>query len=127
MDPAFYSIADTVVIFENSWSEFNPAPLNTVSGAILQKSTYVVHNFTGSGEMQANLINNITDLNIGGLLITTSDGYTDISSLWSEVCEELANKNNGGDLPDGDVYPVQSETKHHISSETTSRANLASC
>lgn len=44
-----------------------------------------------------------------------------------KICEELAKKNDGGDLPDGEVYPVQSETKRHISFETTSRLNLAFC
>jgi len=105
VDPAFYNIADTVVIFENSWSEFNQTPLNTLGWQLLQKSTYVVHNFTGSDEMQADLVNNITDANVGGLLITTSDGYTDISKLWLQFCEELADKDNGVQLllrsPDG--------------------------
>jgi hypothetical protein len=79
VDPAFYSITDTVVIFENSWYEFNPAPLGTLCRAILQKSTYVAHNFTGSDEVQADLIN-ITDSNIG-ISRYNSDEYTDISSL----------------------------------------------
>jgi hypothetical protein len=84
VDPLFYNMADSVIVFENSWAEFNTTFLNTMSWDLLQKSTVVVHNVTGSDALQADLINNITDANIGGLLITTSDGYTDMSSLWLE-------------------------------------------
>ncbi|KAN0117757.1 Spherulation-specific family 4 [Hyaloscypha variabilis] len=106
VDPLFYDMADSVIIFENSWAEFNTTFLSTMSWALLQKSTVVVHSFLGSDAMQANLINNITDANVTGLLITTSDGYTNTSSLWPQFCEELADKNNGGDLPSGDVIPT---------------------
>jgi hypothetical protein len=106
VDPLFYNMVDDMIIFENSWAEFNTTFLTTMNWDLLQKSTVLVHNFTGNDAMQADLINNITDANVGGLLITTSDGYTDTSSLWLQFCEELADKNNGGDLPDGDVLPV---------------------
>jgi Spherulation-specific family 4 len=106
VDPRFYNLADSVIVFENSWTEFNTTFLNTLPWELLQKSTVVVHNFTGSDAMQADLINNITASNVGGLLITTSDGYTDTSSLWLQFCEELADKNDGGDLPDGRILPA---------------------
>jgi hypothetical protein len=66
----------------------------------------LVHNFTGNNTIRADLINNITDANVGGLLITTSDRYTDMSSLWLQSCEELTDKKNGGDLPGSDVLPA---------------------
>jgi Spherulation-specific family 4 len=106
VDPQFYNMADTVIVFENSWAEFNTSFLSKMSWDLLEKSTVLVHNFTGNDAMQADLINNITDANVGGLLITTSDGYTDMSSLWLQFCEELADKNNGGDLPSGAVLPA---------------------
>ena len=123
VDAKFYNIADTVVIFENTWAEFNYATtLSTLSEDLLEKSTVVLHNFTGTDEVQADLINNITDSNVGGLLITTSDGYTELSGLWKEFCVELADKNDGGDLPDGDVLPVQrNETKRSDSYLASSR------
>lgn len=114
VDQLFYNIADSVIVFENSWSEFNTTFLSKLSWNLLQKSTVVVHNFTGSDAMQADLINNITDASVGGLLITTSDGYTDTSSLWLQFCEELADKNDGGDLPDGKVLP-ETDTKRQSS------------
>jgi hypothetical protein len=45
-----------------------------VSQDLLEKLTVLVHNFTGKDAMHADLINNITDAIVGGLLITTSDG-----------------------------------------------------
>jgi hypothetical protein len=99
-------MADSVIVFENSWAEFNSTFLNTMSWDLLEKSAVLVHNFTGNDAMQADLINNITDAIVGGLLITTTDGYTDMSSLRLQFCEELADKNNGSDLPCGDVHPA---------------------
>jgi hypothetical protein len=87
----------------------------------------VVRNFTGSDETQADLINNITDSNVGGLLITTSDRYTEVSSLWLEFCEELADKDDRGDLPNGDVLPEDDKTKRRDSFATAGGLSLALC
>jgi hypothetical protein len=103
VDPLFYNMTDTVIVFENSLGGFNTTFPSTMSRDLLENSTVLVHNFTGKDAMQADPINNTTDAIVGGLLITTSDGYTDMSSLWLQFCGELADKNNGGDIPCGDV------------------------
>jgi hypothetical protein len=98
-----------------------------MSGDLLQKSTVVVYNFTGNDALQAELINNIMEARIEGLSITMSDGYTDMSSLWLQFCQELADKNNEGDLPNGAVLPLSSkEAKRHSSSQATGRMKRAS-
>ena len=109
VDASFYDIADTINIFENSWAAFNLTALNAVQWDLLANSTYVIHNFTGGDSLQADLISNLTDSNVGGMLITTQSGYTAMSDLWAEFCEELADMDDGGDLPDGDVVGVDED------------------
>ncbi|CZR61097.1 uncharacterized protein PAC_10993 [Phialocephala subalpina] len=100
VDPAYFDMADTVNIFENSWSEFNLTTLTAMPWDILAKSTYVIHNFAGDKYIQADLISNLTDANVGGLLVTTQDSYNEVSALWPQFCDSLAWKIGTGDLDD---------------------------
>jgi hypothetical protein len=99
----FYSLADDIVIFENAWSSFNLTVLDELDWDLLAQSIYVIHSFTGVDGVQADLVSNLTDSNVGGVLVTTDAGYTSISGLWAEFCKELGELNDG----DGDVRPVE--------------------
>jgi len=119
VDPAFYELADTINVFENDYSAFNLSVLNSTSWDLLARSTFLVHHFPYDDVLQADLINNLTDSNVGGMLITTQESYNELSNLWPEFCEELANKNDGGDLPNGDVLPIHPEILPPFVVETT--------
>jgi hypothetical protein len=95
VDASFYEIADTVNIFEDGWDAFNLTTLDVVDWDILAKSTYLVHSFTGDEELQADLISNLTDSNVGGMLITTQPDYSAFSDLWAEFCEGLSDYEYG--------------------------------
>jgi hypothetical protein len=69
--------------------------LDVVDWDILAKSTYLVHSFTGDEELQADLISNLTDSNVGGMLITTQPDYSAFSDLWAEFCEGLSDYEYG--------------------------------
>lgn len=86
---SFYDFADTINIFEDSWANFNLTTLDVVDWDILSQSTYLIHSFTGNRDDQIDLVDNLTDSNIGGMLITTQPGYTALSSLWWELCEDM--------------------------------------
>lgn len=103
IDSSFYNLADNVIIFENTWAEFSLTHMLQVPWDIMAKSTYLIHTFTGGDTVQADVINNLTDSNVQGLYVTTSSGYDQVSGLWPEFCEELADKIDGGDYVSGDV------------------------
>jgi hypothetical protein len=112
VDPIFYEMADLVSVFENSWETFNLSAISSIPWDLQAKSIYLIHHFPGDDPLQADLINNLTDSNVGGMLITTQQSYNELSALWAEFCIELADKLDGGDMPNGDVYPVHSSTSN---------------
>lgn len=98
VDPVFYDMADTINIFENAWSEFNITAVSMLPWDVLANSTYVIHNFTGDEAMQADLVSNLTEANVSGLLITTQDSYNQISTLWPAFCDAMDEEIESGDL-----------------------------
>lgn len=106
VDAAFYNISDNVIIFENAWDQFNLTKLEAHGWDLMGKSTYIIHDFPKDTLLQAEAINNLTDANLRGLLITTQPNYDEISMLWNEFCIEMGDKMDGGDLPNGDILPV---------------------
>lgn len=114
IDAKWYNYADDIIIFENSYDAFNWEILDTIQWDLMSKSIFVIHNFTGNSHLQADLISNLTDANVGAAYITTQDGYTELSSLWPQLCYELSDYeglgvpktsngtgNDGGDGGDG--------------------------
>ncbi|RDL41762.1 Uncharacterized protein BP5553_01741 [Venustampulla echinocandica] len=89
VDPAWYKIADEIIIFENTWAAFNWSKLNELSWDLMNQSVFLVYNFTGSTKDQKDLVRNLTDSNVGGSFITTQDGYTSLSTLWPQFVESM--------------------------------------
>lgn len=108
VDRAFYTLADTINVFENEWAAFNMSALISTPWDLLARSTYLIHDFPLDEALQVDLVNNLTDSNVGGMLVTTQQSYNELSELWSEFCEVLADKIEGGDLPNIEVLPEQS-------------------
>ncbi|KUJ20598.1 uncharacterized protein LY89DRAFT_779344 [Mollisia scopiformis] len=107
---AFYDLADTINIFENAWSEFNLTAVTMLPWDLLAKSTYVIHNFTGDKYLQADLVSNLTESNVSGLLITTQDSYNEVSTLWPDFCDSMSWELDSGDLSDRSIARRQSWT-----------------
>lgn len=103
VDPIFYDMADTINIFENTWSEFNITAVGLLPWDVLANSTYVIHNFTGDEALQADLVSNLTESNVSGLLITTQDSYNEISTMWSAFCDSMDDEIDSGNLDERGV------------------------
>lgn len=114
VDTAFYDIADTINIFENAWSEFNITAVNMLPWDVLAKSTYVIHNFTGDKYLQADLVSNLTESNVSGLLITTQDSYNEVSSLWPQFCDAMAWEIGSGNLDDRRIIRRLGRTRNMV-------------
>ena len=90
VNKAFYDIADTINIFENTFAAFNLTTLDILDWDLLGRSTYAIHSFNGDEDDHVDLIRNLSDSNVGGFLVTTDEGYTRLSSYWPQFCSELA-------------------------------------
>ncbi|KAH7330365.1 Spherulation-specific family 4 [Rhexocercosporidium sp. MPI-PUGE-AT-0058] len=110
VDRAFYDLADTINVFENEWAAFNISALNSTPSDLLTRSTYLIHDFPPDEELQARVISGLTDANVGGMLLTTEQSYNELSDMWLEFCEVLAEKVGGGNVPDGRVLPMAPAT-----------------
>ncbi|KAF7949663.1 uncharacterized protein EAE97_003172 [Botrytis byssoidea] len=95
VDASFYTLADSINIFEESHANFNKTSLSSLDNSLLAKSTYAIHDFTGTITEQTALVNQLASANLAGMLITTQPGYTEWSSLWSSFSSEVNTLNLG--------------------------------
>ncbi|TGO85979.1 hypothetical protein BPOR_0347g00110, partial [Botrytis porri] len=95
VDASFYTLADSINIFEESYANFNKTSLTSLDTSLLAKSTYAIHDFTGTTTEQTALVSQLTSANLAGVFITTQPGYTEWSSLWSSFCSEVNTLNLG--------------------------------
>ncbi|KAF5878295.1 putative spherulin 4-like cell surface protein [Botrytis fragariae] len=95
VDASFYTLADSINIFEESYANFNETLLTSLDNSLLAKSTYAIHDFTGTTTEQTALVSQLASANLAGMLITTQTGYTEWSSLWSSFCSEVNTLNLG--------------------------------
>ncbi|KAI9650311.1 hypothetical protein NHQ30_000324 [Ciborinia camelliae] len=97
VDASFYTLADSINVFEESYAKFNYTALTTLDEALLAKSTYAIHDFTGTTTEQTALASQLASANLAGMLITTQPGYNVWSSLWSSFCSAVNGLNLGGE------------------------------
>ncbi|KAK6615660.1 hypothetical protein H4I95_00812 [Botrytis cinerea] len=95
VDASFYTLADSINVFEESYANFNVTALTSLDNTLLAKSTYAIHDFTGSTTEQTALVSQLASANLAGMFITTQPGYTEWSSLWSSFCSEVNTLNLG--------------------------------
>ncbi|KAG9247330.1 hypothetical protein BJ878DRAFT_493135 [Calycina marina] len=68
-----YKLADTINIFEDTCAKLSLAKLNAID-------------WHGSRDP----IQILTNSNVGGFLFTTDKGYWNLSTLWPQLCADLA-------------------------------------
>lgn len=85
----WYSIADYVVAFENSYSEYSASVLSSVPSEVRAQSQFIIYSFTADQTSQTTLVDDLVAGDIGGIFVTTQPGYTAFSSLWAQFCSAL--------------------------------------
>jgi hypothetical protein len=85
----WYSIADYVVAFENSYSAYSASVLSSVPSEVRAQSQFIVYSFTGDDSAQTTLIDDLVAGDIGAIFATDQPGYTAFSSLWAQFCSAL--------------------------------------
>jgi Spherulation-specific family 4 len=90
-DSRYFSLVDTVNVFESPYSSFkNPTTLNAIPVTERKNSTILIYSFKGTTSQQASLVSVIANSSIGGMYITTTGGYTSFSKDWTQFVTAVA-------------------------------------
>lgn len=86
----WYSLADYIVAFENSYAAYSAAVIGWIPGSVRKQSMFIIYGFTGTATDQQNLVNGIVHTGgIGGLFITDQTVYSAWSSLWAQFASAM--------------------------------------
>ena len=85
----WYSLADYIVAFEDSYAAYSSAVIASISAAQIPQSLFILYGFTGDAVAQQTLIDSIVGAGIRGLYITTVSGYTAWSALFAQFCSAM--------------------------------------
>jgi hypothetical protein len=85
----WYSFADYIVAFENTFTAYSSAIIEYISPPQRAQSLFIMYGFTGSQTTQQTLVDGIVTAGIGGLFVTTQQLYAAWSSLWSQFCSSM--------------------------------------
>jgi hypothetical protein len=89
-DSRYFSLVDTVNVFEDYYSSYGSRTLNNIPVALRPKSTIIIHNFNGNANKQTSLVQTIAGGGVSGMYITTTRGYTSFSNLWNQFVTAMA-------------------------------------
>ncbi|CZT00065.1 uncharacterized protein RAG0_08215 [Rhynchosporium agropyri] len=92
VDRAFYELADTINVFENEWAAYNVSFLESIPSDVKAKSTLLIHSVPRDEDLQDEVIEDLSNANVGGILLTTSKSYNELSKMWRALCEALSDK-----------------------------------
>jgi hypothetical protein len=94
----YFTAADNVVVFEDFYSSGVTSMTSAIPDAHLQKATFLVHHIPNNKTLQASLVRDFRQRNVGGLYLSTSGDYDSsgtpinsgiyekASALWSQFC-----------------------------------------
>lgn len=89
-DSSYFTLADTVCVFEDRYSAFNSQrTLNSIPTTLRSKSTIIIHDFNGNQNTQASLVTAIANSGISGMYITTTGGYQSFSKYWTQFVTDV--------------------------------------
>ncbi|KAL2067221.1 hypothetical protein VTL71DRAFT_1645 [Oculimacula yallundae] len=115
VDRAFYDLADTINVFENEWAAYNVSALNSTPSDLLARSTYLIHDVPPDEDIQDEILRDLTNANVGGILLTTQQSYNELSGMWQALCENLAdNVDEANLLSDGKALAASTATARAV-------------
>jgi len=85
MDYEYFSLADNVVMSEESWASYESGTDTAISinSTLRSRSSIIINAFTGTAAEQASTVTSVVEAGVSGVFITTTD-YGDVSSLWTQ-------------------------------------------
>jgi len=89
-DSRFYTLADTIVAFENSWTAWSEQVLGWIGAEWYNKTAVVVHDFNGTVADQEAFADELKGDGLGSLFISTQSNYNETSALWTQFCEAMS-------------------------------------
>jgi hypothetical protein len=89
-DSRYFTLVDTVNVFEDFYSSYSSQTINSIPTAQRSQSTIIIHNFNGNQNKQASLVSSIAASGISGMYITTSREYSTFSRYWTQFVSAMA-------------------------------------
>jgi hypothetical protein len=115
---SYFDFADQVVIYENSYSNYNSEDGATIPGVSTSQLSIIIYSVPTSGDTLSNLVSNFLNAGYGSIYLTDADdSYNSLGSDWDTFCSLMNSTNSGGG--NDDPSPATSTS----SSTTTSAAS----
>jgi hypothetical protein len=96
-DASYFQIADSICIFESTYSQYSANTPSAVPAGQKAASTIIIYDFSGSSDDQQAIVEAVAASDVAGLYITSSGSYQDFSDLWSQFVVSMAA--TGGSAP----------------------------
>jgi len=96
MDYEYFSLADNVVMSEESWESYESGTntATSINSTLRSRSSIIINDFTGSAAEQASTVTSVAEAGVSGIFVTTTD-YGDVSSLWTQFVAAVSSKLEG--------------------------------
>ena len=127
----WYSIADSIVAFEDSYKNFKDTSTGTVKTAAQKaKSVFIVHSFGGSVTDQQTLVNKIHKTgSIAGSFVTSASNYDSWSKNFAQYVKNVASLQGKTSKRDeeveNDATEVELEKRASVSTSTAKHTSTS--
>lgn len=98
-DTRFFGLADSIVVFENAFSQWTSSVQRQLKSALtsaqLAKSVVMMYSYTGKAVDQYTITQAVTGMKMSGVFVTNQNGYTVPSTLWGIFVSLLGVSDSG--------------------------------
>lgn len=89
-DSQYFSIADSICIYEDSYSNYPGSLPSSIPVNQRAASTIIIYGFDGSQDQQTSIVQAVSGNEVAGLFITSATDYTTFPNLWSPFVKAMA-------------------------------------
>ena len=89
IDAALYSLADTIIVFEDYYSAYSQDKVTAIPSAVRGKSAFIIHDFNGSTKDQAKVVDQLVGGGILGVHMTTESDYDVWDKKWTSFTKYM--------------------------------------
>ena len=89
-DAEYFALADYIIMFEGAYANFNASEMAALSQAVRANSSVILYDSTLAEADQNTLVNQLVDLGLGSLDVTTTNTYDTWSELWTAFTQQVS-------------------------------------
>jgi Spherulation-specific family 4 len=113
----YFDFADQVVIYENSYSNYNSEDGATIPGVSASQLSIIIYSVPTSGDTLGNLVSTFLTAGYGSIYLTDADdSYDSLGSDWDTFCTLMSSTNSGGAVGNDDPNPATTTSSYAATS-----------